>query len=97
MLIYQAGKDKLTDKEQAVLNGYLKELDELNTKLDEEYQEAITVLRNNFAIYIELVETAFSPDLQIALDGSVSLAEKMGVPPEEILINKDQIASYFLG
>lgn len=96
MMIYQAGKDKLTEKEQTVINGYLKEIEELNSKLDKEYQEAVTVLRNNFAIYIELVETAFSPDLQTALDGSVTLAEKMGVPAEELLSNKAQIASYFL-
>ncbi len=95
-LIYQVGKDQLSKKEQAIINGYLREIQQYDTQLSADYQQAITAIRSNFSVYLELVTCAFSPDLQTALDGSVALAQSMGVPTEELLCNKEQVVSYFM-
>ncbi len=95
-LIYQVGKDQLSKKEQAIINGYLKEIQQHDEQLSAEYQKAITAIQSNFTVYLELVTCAFSPDLQTALDGSVTLAQSMGVPTEELLCNKEQVMSYFM-
>lgn len=95
-LIYQVGKDELSLKEQSIINGYLKEIKQYDEQLSVEYQKAVAAIQSNFAVYTELVSCAFSPDLQTALDSSVSLAQSMGVPTEELLCNKEQVVSYFM-
>lgn len=95
-LIYEAGKEKLSEKEQSIINGYLQEIERFDSRLNVEYQNAIAIISSNFAVYVELVSDAFLPDLKTAMDGSVSLAQSLGEPMDELLCNKKQIASYFL-
>ena len=45
---------------------------------------------------LELLTSAFNPDITEALEGSVALAEYIGVPSEEILDSYDKIVSYFI-
>ncbi len=96
-MLYQIGKDSLSAKEQAIIAGYLQELEEMDQQLDEEYQQFIERLNKTYADYLELLEQAFAPDVETALKGSAQLAKRMGVPAEEILDSYDKVASFFLG
>lgn len=95
-MIYKIGKDSLSAKEQAIIEQYLKDVADLDERLKQEYQQFIDDLNSCFADYMELLEAAFDPDVEKALDGSAELAKRMGVPQEEILDDYDKIASYFL-
>ena len=95
-MIYQVGKDGLSTKEKALIEKYLKELADLDEKLETEYNQHIEQLNYCFAEYMELLTSAFAPDVEKALDGSVALAKYVGVPDEEILDCYDKIANYFL-
>ena len=95
-MIYKIGKDSLSAKEQAIIEQYLKDVADLDDRLKQEYQQFIDDLNSCFADYMELLETAFDPDIEKALNGSAELAKRMGVPQEEILDDYDKIASYFL-
>ena len=95
-MIYKIGKDSLSAKEQAIIEQYLKDVTDLDEKLKQEYQQFIDDLNSCFADYMDLLEMAFDPDVEKALDGSAELAKRMGVPQEEILDNYDKITSYFL-
>ena len=95
-MIYQIGKDSLSTKEKELIERYLKELADLDEKLTTEYYQYIEQLNYCLVEYMELLNAAFDPDVQNALDGSVALAKYMGVPDEEILDCHDKIASYFL-
>jgi hypothetical protein len=94
--IYQIGKDSFSRKENELLERYLSELEELDEKLDLEYKEYVEQTKTCYADYIEILTYAFSPDVEEALDGSVALAKRLGVPSEEILDSYDGIVTYFL-
>ena len=95
-MIYKIGKDSLSAKEQAIIEQYLKDVADLDERLKQEYQQFIDDLNSCFADYMDLLEAAFDPDVEKALDGSTELAKRMGVPQEEILDDYDKIANYFL-
>ncbi|MCU1522040.1 MAG: hypothetical protein JWN19_2425 [Arthrobacter sp.] len=46
--------------------------------------------------YLELLERAFSPDVQVALFASVELARGLGVPAGEILDSEEKVLAYSL-
>lgn len=94
--IYQIGKDSFSKKEKELLEKYINELEELDEKLDVEYKEYVEQTKTCFADYIEILTYAFNPDVEKALDGSVALAKRLGVPSEEILDSYDGIVTYFL-
>ena len=48
------------------------------------------------ARYIDVLGTAFSPDIDVAFMGSVELATFVGVPGREILKNKNDVDDFFL-
>lgn len=95
MLLYQIGKDGLSAKEQEIISNYLKELGELDHKLAEEYQQCVDQLKHSFAMYVELLGNAFDADVEKALDGSVKLAKRMGVPTQELLKSHSEIEAFF--
>lgn len=95
-MVYQIGKDTLSSKEQEIISQYLKEIAELDEKLAKEYWQYIERFNRCFVEYMELLDAAFDPKVEKALDGSVALAKYMGVPDSEILDDYDKIASYFL-
>lgn len=94
-MIYQVGKDCLSTKEKELIERYLKELTDLDEKLLTEYNQHIEHLNDCFAEYIELLTSAFAPDVEKALEGSVALARYMGVPGKEVLDSYDKVVSYF--
>lgn len=97
MLMYQVAKDNLTKKEQQLIKGYLKYLNELENTLDNKYRKYINELNKGLTIYYEMLEKAFSPNYAKALEGSVALAMSFGVPSEELLKSISETDDYFLG
>ena len=95
-MLYQIGKDSLSQRENKFIEGYLKELAELDKKLESEYRQNVERMNRCYAEYLELVMCTFDPDVEKALDGSAALAKRLGVPDEEILDSYDKIAGYFL-
>ena len=94
--LYQIAKDNLSKKEQQIIAGYLKELEELDIKLGEKYRVYIDDLNQALEKYYELLQRAFSPNYKEAFDGSITLAQYAGVPYGEILKNKKEVDHYFL-
>lgn len=95
-VIYQIGKDSFDEKENELFKNYIAEQTKLDEVLEKQYGEIIRSLNEGMANYYELLEEAFSPAPEIALIGSVKLAESLNVPTEEILRNTEEIDSYFL-
>ncbi len=94
--IYELGKDFCNKHEAEILEQYTQELRDLNAELDKDYFACLEQLRMNMAVYINLLDKAFSPDIAIAFQGSIELAQSFNVPEEEILHNKREIDAFFL-
>lgn len=62
-----------------------------------DYSESIAPPSQICPPYINrLLASAFDPHVQTALNGSVELVRRMGVPAEEMLDRYDKITSFFL-
>ena len=95
-MVYKIAKDHLSEKEQALMRSYCAEIEELDNRLNVQYGSLIAALNEDMALYLSILEQAFSMDPKIALYGSVELAKQMGVPCNEILDTKTKIDSFFL-
>ncbi|MDK1329106.1 hypothetical protein [Arthrobacter sp. zg-Y1143] len=95
-IMYQSASHSLSKIEADLINGYLADQSVLDEKLAAEYGRLVEELNEGLSTYLAVLERAFSPDLQIALLGSVELARKLGVPTEEILDSKNKTSAYFL-
>lgn len=96
MVLYQSVSRSLSDSEAKLLERYLQEQKMLDEQLAAEHHELVKQLEESMSDYIELLEHAFSPDLETALAGSVDLALKMGVASEEVLDSQWKALAYFL-
>lgn len=96
MMMYQIGKDNLSAKENEMIETYLRDLRELDERLLDEYGRHIEKLNACYAEYMSVLAVAFDPDVNRALNGSVDLAKRMGVPSTEILDSYDKIVSFFM-
>lgn len=97
MFLYQIAKDNLTKKERNIINGYLKELDALELRLENRYRIYIEELKKAMTKYYLILDSSFSPNYSEAFNGSIELAKFVGVPSEKILKSKKEIDEYFLG
>lgn len=95
-ILYQVSKDSFSAKENEIVEKYLHSISELNERLENEYRRYVDQLTLCFEMYVELLTTAFDPDVEKALEGSVALAKHMGLPEENTLYNYDKIVQYFL-
>ncbi|MDT3843371.1 MAG: hypothetical protein LIV11_02160 [Bacillota bacterium] len=96
-LLYQVAKDNLSKEEQRLIDEYLKYLYELEMSLDNKYKNYIDELNEGLVIYYGILERAFSPNYEEALDGSVALAMSFGVPSEKLLKSISEVDDYFMG
>ena len=96
MFLYQIAKEHLSEKEQVLIANYQQSFAYLNKMLEERYKELISQLKKELAKYASILELAFDKDVNIAFEGSVALANYVGVTPERILQNKRDIDQYFL-
>lgn len=96
MFMYQIAKDHLSSKEQSLIQNYQKSFAALNKMLEERYQQLISKLKKELAKYTSMLELAFDPDINIAFDGSIALADYVGVAKGKVLRQKADIDNYFL-
>lgn len=95
-IMYKAVASFLSKREAELIERYLGEQRVLDEQLAAEYQVLIEKLDQGISDYLELLERAFSPDVHVALIGSVELARGFGVPPDEILDSEEKVLAYFL-
>ncbi len=96
-VMYQAVSSSLSTREAALIKRYLDEQHVLDEKLAAEYQKLIEKLDACMSDYLIVLARAFSPDVEVALLGSVELALELGVALEEILDSDEKVLAYFLG
>ncbi len=92
----QAVSTSLSSRESDLVAFYAQQQRDLDARLASDYRELLTALESTMAGYIDLLERAFSPDVEIALLGSVGLAVELGVGSEEVLDSEEKVAAYFL-
>ena len=95
-LMWQIAKEYLSEREEAVLQQYCCSLKEMDQRLAEDYHAYLCSMADGMRLYLDLLEQAFSPDVRQAYYGSIELAKRVGVPPEEILDTPDKIKAYFV-
>ncbi len=96
MVMYRTAASSLSKYEGVLVDRYLVAQHALDHELAAEYQDLLDHFDARMADYLELLERAFSPDVGIALLGSVDLAKSLGVPTEEILDSTEAIHTFFL-
>ncbi len=96
MFMYQIAKDNLSEKEQMLIRDYQESFAALNQTLDERYHALLAMLKKELEKFSSMLELAFDSDINIAFDGSIALADYVGVTPEKVLRNKQDIDQYFL-
>lgn len=96
MVMHRAVSSSLSKREAELITGYLEEQRVLDDQLAAEYQELVEQLDAVMSEYIELLGYAFSPDVELALAGSVNLALELGVASEDVLDSEEKINAYFL-
>lgn len=95
-MLYQMAKENFTAAEQKTMDSYLMRQKIVDKELAERYESYIETLKSSVSAYMMILEDAFSPDITVALNGSVQLALACGVPTDELLDTQDKIESYFL-
>lgn len=96
MFTYSKMKNSYFEKQAALFEGYINELEEQKSWLDEEYKKLYEEIQVLISEFMSICEMAFSVDINEAFEGSIMLAKKMGVSDREILDSKEKIASYFM-
>ncbi|MFE3545799.1 hypothetical protein ACFXK0_22790 [Nocardia sp. NPDC059177] len=95
-VMHKAVASSLTQREAALIERYLDEQRALDEQLAAEYQAILDKLDQSMSNYLGLLDRAFSPDVQVALIGSVELATELGVASDEILDSEEKIDAFFL-
>lgn len=95
-VMYKAASSSLSKREAALIELYLDEQRVLDEQLAAEYQALIDKLEASMSEYLGVLERAFSPEVEVALLGSVELALKLGVASEEVLDSEEKVLAYFL-
>lgn len=95
-VMYRIAKDNLNAKEAALVNSYLNSLNQLDAALQDQYQKYAYDLSVSIAKYMDILDHAFYPNIQMALNGSIQLAKEMGVPSNEILDTRQKELEYFV-
>jgi len=96
VIMYKAVSSSLSKREASLIERYLGEQRALDEQLAAEYQELIEKLDASMSDYLGVLERAFSPDVEVALLGSVELALELGVASEEVLNSDEKVLAYFL-
>lgn len=96
IVMYKGVSSSLSNREASLIEHYLGEQRALDEQLAAEYQELIGKLDASMSDYLGVLERAFSPDVEVALLGSVELALELGVATEEVLNSDEKALAYFL-
>ncbi|AZZ53551.1 hypothetical protein [Rathayibacter festucae] len=95
-IMYNAASSSLSARETALVNSYLDDQRVLDEKLAVEHDALIGKLEASMSGYVTALDRAFSPDIEVALLGSIELAREVGVPSEDILDTDEKVHEYFL-
>lgn len=96
IVMYKSVASSLAKREAALIERYLDEQRALDEQLATEYREILEKLDQSMSDFLGLLERAFSPDVRVALVGSVELAAALGVASDEVLDTKEKVDAYFL-
>ncbi|PVX59565.1 hypothetical protein [Rhodococcus globerulus] len=96
LIMYKSISSSLSKREALLIEGYLGEQRALDEQLAAEYRELVEKLDASMSDYLGVLERAFSPDVEVALLGSVELALELGVASEEVLDSDVKVLAYFL-
>ncbi len=94
-IMYKTVSASLSKREAALIEAYLLEQQALDAQLAAEYAELISQLDASMTDYLEVLDRAFSPDIETALLGSINLALQLGVAPADVLDTQTKITAYF--
>lgn len=94
-IMYRSASTSLSKREAALIERYVEDQRLLDEELAVQYRDLLEELAANMATYVGLLDRAFAPDLQVALDGSVELALSFGVCIEDVLDSADKARAYF--
>ncbi|MFJ4220790.1 hypothetical protein [Curtobacterium luteum] len=95
-VMYRTASDGLARREAMLLQRFADEQQELDARLTRKQERLVEEIRNATLTYMEVLDRAFSPDVEIALQGSIALAVHVGVAPAEVLDSAEKTAAYFL-
>lgn len=95
-VIYGAVSKSLSAREAALIEQYLAEQAELDERLSDEHQALLAYVNECMSVYLEVLDRMYSPNIEVALAGSIDLAKQLGVPSEEILDSQEKVSAYFL-
>ncbi|GAA1463600.1 hypothetical protein GCM10009619_42670 [Williamsia maris] len=96
VVMYKAVSSALSEREAALIERYFAEQRILDEQFAGEYQDLIDKLDAGMSDYLSVLERAFSPNVEIALLGSIELALELGVAAEEVLDSSEKVLAYFL-
>ncbi|MCD2115108.1 hypothetical protein LQ384_28990 [Rhodococcus rhodochrous] len=96
IIMYKAVSSSLSEREASLIVQYVGEQRALDEQLAARYQELVDKLEASMSDYLGVLERAFSPDVEVALLGSVELALELGVASEEVLNSDEKVLAYFL-
>lgn len=94
--LYELGKDCLDRRESELVAGYERESAALDEQLAKRYGVCLEDLRRNMATYIDLLDSAFVPNVALAFSGSIELARSLGVPEDQVLHTREEVDDYFV-
>jgi len=95
-LIYHSAKDYLKKADKKRIESYLQEIKSVILNLDKQYQSYIEQLNIILNEYFSLLDEAFAVDCKQAFQGSIMLAEYVGVPNGEILKSISEVDDFFM-
>ena len=94
--IYGICKRRSDDKENLIISGYRKQMNELNQQLNRKYLSVVIEIRKSLEKFTDLEKLAFDLDVNKAFNSSVLLAREIGVNESKILKTEADIDGYFL-
>ncbi|PZF56526.1 hypothetical protein DEJ23_10185 [Curtobacterium sp. MCSS17_008] len=95
-VMYKTVADSLAQQEARLLEQYADEQRALGERLSREQALLVDEIRSATSTYVEVLDRAFEPEVEVALAGSIALAEHVGVSPSDILDSDEKSAAYFL-
>lgn len=96
MILYKSTKSYLYQREMEMIGRYRDEQRALDAQLDAKYQGLVAQLEVSMTTYLDVIERAFSLDVQVAFVGSVQLGAALQVAPGRLLDDEKKVAAYFL-
>ncbi|PPG18129.1 hypothetical protein C5D36_02435 [Rathayibacter sp. AY1C6] len=95
-VMFSVASSSLSAREEALIAGYLEDQRSLDQQLAADYADLLAKLETSMLHFIDILDRAFSPDIEVALLGAIDLAARVGVPSEEILDTDEKVNAYFL-